>query len=40
MAQSENTIEKWRKKLYDKCDVKGLVGLIHLGMKWGVIKCD
>lgn len=40
MHQSENTIEKWRTKLYDKCDVKGLVGLIKLGMKWGVIKCE
>lgn len=40
MHQSEHTIEKWRKKLYAKCEVKTVVGLMKFGMKWKIIKWE
>lgn len=40
MHRSEDTIEKWRKKLYEKCEVKTVVGLMKYGMKWKIIKYE
>lgn len=40
MHQSTHTIEKWRPKLYEKCEVKTAVGLIKFGVKWRIIKIE